>query len=141
MKNVGIFKGRKVKIPEGYRNALSSQLGVIEELLKEIESVLKEENFLFLKIERKIKKEKRKKIEEKIKELKKIISDMKRKFNLKEDVLTDVAVISSRTSKIWEILCDMKTEKMKRYGKIPDGLSDILDPLIDRMIKLIERIV
>jgi len=131
-----------MRIPESYRNALSSQLGVIEELLNEIESVLKEEeNFLFLKIERKIKKEKRKKIEEKIEELKKIISDMKREFNLKEDVLTDVAVISSRTSKIWEILCDMKTEKMKRYGKIPDGLSDILDPLINRMIKLTERIV
>ncbi len=131
-----------MKIPESYRNALSSQLGVIEELLNEIESVLKEgENFLFLKIERKIKKEKRKKIKEKIKELKKIISDMKQKFNLKEDVLTDIAVISSRTSKIWEILSDMKTEKMKRYGKIPDGLSDILDPLIDRMIKLTERII
>lgn len=60
MKNVGIFKGRKMKIPESYRNALSSQLGVIKELLNEIESVLKEENFLFLKIERKIKKEKEK---------------------------------------------------------------------------------
>jgi len=131
-----------MKIPESYRNALSSQLAVIEELLNEIESVLKEEeNFLFLKIERKIKKEDRKKINERIKELKKIISVMKRKFNLKEDVLTDIAVISSRTSKIWEILCDMKTEKMKRYGKIPDGLSDVLDPLIDRMIKLTERII
>jgi len=131
-----------MKIPESYRNALSSQLAVVEELLNEIESVLKEEeNFLFLKIERKIKKEDRKKINERIKELKKIISVMKRKFNLKEDVLTDIAVISSRTSKIWEILCDMKTEKMKRYGKIPDGLSDVLDPLIDRMIKLTERII
>jgi len=131
-----------MKIPESYRNALSSQLAVIEELLNEIESVLKDkENFLFLKIERKIKKEDRKKINERIKELKKIIAVMKRKFNLKEDVLTDIAVISSRTSKIWEILCDMKTEKMKRYGKIPDGLSDVLDPLIDRMIKLTERII
>jgi len=131
-----------MKIPESYRNALSSQLGVIEELLNEIESVLKdEENYLFLKIERKIKKENRKKINERIKELRKIIADMKQKFNLKEGVLTDIAIISSRTSKIWEILSDMKTEKMKRYGKIPDGLSDILDPLIDRMIKLTERII
>jgi len=132
----------KMKIPESYRNALSSQLAVIEELLNEIESVLKEEeNFLFLKIERKIKKEDRKEINKRIKELKKIISDIKRKFSLKEDLLTDIAIISSRTSKIWEILCDMKTEKMKRYGKTPDGLSDVLDPFIDRMIKLTERII
>jgi len=130
-----------MKIPESYRNALSSQLAVIEELLNEIESVLEEENFLFLKIEKKIKKEDRKKINERIKELKKIISVMKRKFNLKEDVLTDIAVISSRTSKIWEILCDMKTDKMKRYGEPPDALSGVLDPLIDRMIKLTEDII
>jgi len=119
-----------MKIPESYRNALSSQLAVIEELLNEIESVLEEENFLFLKIEKKIKKEDRKKINERIKELKKIISVMKRKFNLKEDVLTDIAVISSRTSKIWEI-----------YGEPPDALSGVLDPLIDRMIKLTEDII
>lgn len=116
----------------------------MEELLYDIEKLIDEyekEKFIFLKVERKRKKKQREEIKKKIEELKNTIREIKKKFNLKEETLTDIAIISSRASKIWEILCDMKTEKMKRYGKAPDGFHDVFDPVVNKMIKLVEEMI
>mgnify|MGYP001263500292 CR=1 FL=1 len=129
------------KIPLSIRNALSSSFSIIEELIEEIDNVFKKEENLFLKIERRIDKKGQKKIEENIKQIKTILKNLKKEFNLDEEKISDKTIISSRCAKIWEILNDVKGNKLRKYGEVPDYLKKYLDPEIEKILKLINEIV
>ena len=96
------------KIPLSIQNAITSSLTIIEDLVCEMNIVFKDENKIFSKIEKKISIEKMKKIRENIGEIKKILQKLKNELNLKEEKISDVAIINSRCAKIWEILNDLK---------------------------------
>lgn len=120
------------------KNVFLSNLSIVEELLSEIELVFEKRERIFLKINRKIEE---KKILTKINEIKMILKGLKKEFDIKEEEITDEAIVNSRCAKIWEILNDLKSDKLKRYGEVPKELKDILDPKIERLIYLINEIV
>jgi tetrahydromethanopterin S-methyltransferase subunit B len=129
------------KIPLSIQNAITSSLTIIEDLVCEMDIVFKDENKIFSKIEKKISIEKMKKIRENIGEIKKILQKLKNELNLKEEKISDVAIINSRCAKIWEILNDLKGEKLKKYGSVSEDLKNYLDPEIEKILKLVNEIV
>jgi len=129
------------KIPLSILNAITSSFTIIEELVCEMEVVFKDESKIFSKVEKKINVEKMKKIKENIKEIKEILKNIKGELNLKEEKVTDKAIINSRCAKIWEILNDMKGDKLKKYGNIPEEVKKCLEPVIERILKLVNEIV
>lgn len=128
---------RKTKI-EILKNAFLSSFLVIEELLNEIESFFEVKKRIFVKIKKTTDRES---MLLKIGEIKEILKELKKKFNIKEEEITDTAIVNSRCAKIWEILNDLKSEKLKRYGEIPEEIKKEIDPLIEKMIVLINEIV
>jgi hypothetical protein len=129
------------KIPLSIQNAITSSLTIIEDLVCEMDIVFKDENKIFSKIEKKISVKKMEKIKENIEEIKKILKKIKEEMNLKEEKISDVAIINSRCAKIWEILNDLKGEKLKKYGSVSEDLKNYLDPEIEKILKLVNEIV
>jgi hypothetical protein len=129
------------KIPLSIQNAITSSLTIIEDLLYEMDIVFKDENKIFSKIEKKIGVKKMEKIKENIEEIKKILKKIKEEMNLKEERISDIAVINSRCAKIWEILNDLKGEKLKKYGSVSEDLKNYLNPEIEEILKLVNEIV
>ena len=129
------------KIPLSIQNAITSSMTIIEDLVCEMNIVFKDENKIFSKIEKKISVKKMEKIKENIEEIKKILKKIKEEMNLKEEKISDVAIINSRCAKIWEILNDLKGEKLKKYGSVSEDLKNYLDPEIEKILKLVNEIV
>lgn len=125
------------KIPLSIQNTIISSFSTIEELISEIGTIFNNEDRIFVKI----KKSPNKEIEKKLEEIKEILKKVKEELNLKEEVISDKAIIGSRCAKIWEILNDMKVEKLKKYGNIPEDLKNYLNPLIEKILKLVNEIV
>ena len=129
------------KISFSIQNTLKSSMSVIEELVTEIEEVLKDDKMIFTKIERKITGEKNKELKKKIKEIKIILQEIKRDLGLKEEVITDKAVINSRCAKIWEILNDMKGEKLKKYGDVSEDVKNYINSAVEKILKIVNEVV
>ncbi len=128
------------KISFSIQNTLKSSISVIEELVTEIEEVLKDDKMIFTKIERKITGEKNKELK-KIKEIKIILQEIKRDLGLKEEVIIDKAVINSRCAKIWEILNDMKGEKLKKYGNVSEDVKNYINSAVEKILKIVNEVV
>jgi hypothetical protein len=62
-------------------------------------------------------------------------------LNLKEERISDMAIINSRCAKIWEILNDLKGEKLKKYGSVSEDLKNYLNPEIEKILKRVNEIV
>ncbi|MCM8771627.1 MAG: hypothetical protein NC922_00915 [Candidatus Omnitrophica bacterium] len=120
------------------KNVFLSNLSTVEELLIEIELIFEKRERIFLKIKKQIDE---KEVMLKISKIKKVLKDLKKEFNIKEEEMAETAIVNSRCAKIWEILNDLKSEKLKRYGEIPKDLGIILDPKIEEIIYLINEIV
>ncbi|MCX7917559.1 MAG: hypothetical protein N2589_05475 [bacterium] len=120
------------------KNALLSSFSVVEELIEEIEFILEDRERIFLKYRKSIEE---KVIKMKIFEMKKVLLDLKEKLNIKEEEVVDKAVINSRCAKIWEILNDLRIEKLRRYGEINQDIKLIIEPSIKKLLKLTNEIV
>lgn len=136
MDNKKNMKDRKIDI---IKNAFLSSFYIIEELLNEIEFFLERKERFFMKVKRSgINEEK---ILSKINEMKTILRKIKEELSIKQEETTDIAIINSRCAKIWEILNDLKSEKLKRYGEIPMKIEIFIEPLIKKLISLTNEIV
>ena len=49
-------------------------------------------------------------------------------------------VLNAKKTKIWEILCDMKSRKQKGYGEFPKELAKEYDRNIDEFLAIIDKI-
>jgi len=76
----------------------------------------------------------------KVKNMLNNLQNIKTALNLNLEVIKNKRLISSRCGKIWEILCDTETKRLRGYGKLPDGLSEYLDCRIHDLINSIEQI-
>lgn len=120
------------------KNAFLSSFSVIENLLEEIEAFLKPKERMFFKIKRNLD---QRELKLKIIEIKNILKDLKEKLGIKEEEITDIAVINSRCAKMWEILNDLRSDKLKRYGEIPEEVKSITESSIKKLIDLVNEIV
>lgn len=111
------------------KNAFLSSFSVIENLLEEIEAVLEPKERMFFKIKRNLD---QRELKLKIIEIKNILKDLKEKLGIKEEEITDIAVINSRCAKMWEILNDLRSDKLKRYGEIPEEVKSIAESSIKK---------
>ena len=133
----------EIKLSRAYKNGLSSSLSIVEELLIEIEDLLncENKNAVFIKWRNSLNASQKEGIKKEIGEIREQIEDIKTKLLLPSEILNNSVLISSRCGKMWEILCDLETRKLKRYGEIPKNLSDFLDPKIRKVVNSIEKIL
>ena len=75
-----------------------------------------------------------------IEEIKTKVRYMADKYNLKPTSYDLGQIINSRKSKMWEILCDTKSSKLKSRGEFPPEYALEFDADIENLLKLTELI-
>ena len=126
-----------------YRRAITSYLFLVEELVEEIRNILLKsgrEDGILVQVRRSLSPKDIQEIQHLLEEIEERLRILKRDLHLYPEVSLDASLISSRSAKVWEILCDLEVEKMKRYGQPPPDLAEYLDPKIKELIYLIEAI-
>jgi len=132
----------KIHLSEPYVRAITSALSIIEEMLNEMEALITSKGIpsLFTEIKNTLSADAKKRAFAKISEMKARISNIKETLTLPETSIRNTTLILSRNGKIWELLCDLQTKRLKSYGKTPEGLVDFLDPIIAELISATEEI-
>jgi hypothetical protein len=64
------------------------------------------------------------------------IAAVTREFDLAAADYDPAAAIAGEMSVCWANLCDLRADKMKRYGPVDPGLTQTLDPYMDRLADL-----
>ena len=133
----------KYTLSNSHKRTLSSSFSIVEELLEEIREILenkKAKNLIFRRIKNALTLKKIDEVKNIINEMKKELEIIKSDLNLITEKFLSTSLISSRSAKMWEILCDLETRKLKKYGEVPSNLPEYLDPRIKKLIALAEKI-
>ena len=65
------------------------------------------------------------------------MKNLKDRFHLEETVEDMKQIIAGKVSVAWEDLEDMKSSRLKRYGKVDPSLTSTLDTHIDKINHLL----
>ena len=132
---------REVCIPDTYRNPLSCGFDVIEEMLADMTAAIAQVDdsggtglSVGLSVESQAIQSQIKHVRDQMDEIRAVL-----RLNTRHDSIG--STILSRCTKIWEVLCDLKTDRLGGYGDATPDLPDYLDPKIDDMLKTVDNIL
>ena len=132
---------RKINLSENHTRSLSSSLIVVEKSLLELEDMLLKKNDSCCNV---IVKDNDDgtlaNISTSIQEAKKCICVLAEKYGTSRQKLSLQRVINAKRTKIWEILTDMLSRKIKGYGAFPKKYTDEFDADINRLIEITNKI-
>lgn len=132
----------KIRLSEPYQRTLSSALSVVEEMLSEIDDLLKAQHIgaIFTHVVNTLDNEHQQFIAREVESMRRKLQDIKMTLGLNSITVSNARLISSRCGKIWELLCDLEARRLRGYGDPPDGLADYLDCRIHDLIRSMGRI-
>lgn len=127
------------ELPDNYKRSLTSVLFLIEDYVEDIynEFTQEKDRYLF-QIEKDLDKAEIEEIIKVLNQIKKEILLLKQKYNLSPVKISFYQFINSKKSKIWEMLMDSKSERMKGYGKLEVDFIDEYDNDIVNLLNLVE---
>jgi len=132
---------KKIHLSENHTRSLSSSLIVVEKSLLELESMLIMQNNSCCNVL--IKDVDDKTIETNIsaiQDAKEYICDLAEKYGTSQDKSSLQRVINAKRAKIYVILADTLSRKMKRYGTFPKKHAEEYDSDINTLIEITNRL-
>jgi hypothetical protein len=69
------------------------------------------------------------------------IHDLRQQFDLEVKTKRLSSRVMSTSGYFWAVLCDQKSNKLTRYGAVFQGLSDMLDPVLDQILEALRKMV
>ncbi len=131
----------KIQLSENHRRKISVTMHLIEKLAVELENNINYDTELrMLNLVNDIPDEQKSHYRDIVTMIKKHITYMADKYDLEQNQQVQSRLVMSRKAKMWEILCDSKSRRMRGYGKFPEKHSKEYDADIDELMKLIEGI-
>ncbi len=132
---------KKIQLSENHTRSLSSSLIVVEKSLLELDDMLLKQNNSCCNLLMKD-------VDDKtiitnisaIQEAKNYICSLAEKYGTSKENLSLQRVINAKRTKIWEILTDTLSRKIKGYGTFPKKYAEEYDSDINRLIEITNRI-
>jgi len=132
---------KKINLSENHTRSLSSSLIVVEKSLLELEDMLlKQTDSCCNVLVKDIDDETLANNIASIQEAKKCICELAEKYGTSKENLNLQRVINAKRTKIWEILTDTLSRKIKGYGTFPKKYAEEFDSDINRLIEITNRI-
>ncbi|MBN2175228.1 MAG: hypothetical protein JW731_13925 [Bacteroidales bacterium] len=78
---------------------------------------------------------------EKISGLKKLINNLATKYQLKKNTSFTSRILQAKYSRMWEILGDTFSKRLKGFGELPDDVASELDSDLNQMMEIIEQLL
>jgi hypothetical protein len=132
---------KKIHLSENHTRSLSSSLIVVEKSLSELEEMLLKQSNSCLNVL--LKDVDDVTIESNIsaiKEAKGYICELADKYGTSKEKLSLRRVINAKRTKMWEILTDTLSRKIKGYGTFPKKYVDEYDSDINKLIDITNKI-
>ncbi len=132
---------KTVDLPANHLRSISVSMCLIEKSIDELESLLtkKKKGFTY-EVEHDIDENKSKHTLEIIGRVKHLIGKISAKYNLKKETTILSRVLNAKYTKMWEILSDTKSNRLKGYGRLPDNMANEIDEDISSILNLIEQL-
>ena len=134
------MKETEIFLHENHKRSLTSTLIVVEQLLNDIEELMKKPyNTCCYKIEYDIDDESVNHNLKIIEESRSLICTLHDKYNTEKRVQSLQRIIDTKKTKIWEILHDSKSRRMKGFGEFPQKFIKDYDKDIDDLMAISGR--
>ncbi|HKK12522.1 MAG TPA: hypothetical protein VJ945_06795 [Flavobacteriaceae bacterium] len=130
------------KLPENYFRSISSKMYLIEKSIIETEDLLlRKSNGSCFEIVDDLEESEIEFVLQKISVLKALIEKLALKYNLRKNISYTSRILQAKNSKIWEILGDSFSNRLKGYGKLSGEITDELDSDLSSMMEIIEQLL
>ncbi len=132
---------KKIILSDNHRRTLSSSLIVVEKSLLELESmILRKSDSCCNILVRDIDDTTIKNNISAINEAKQFICELAEKYGASQEKLSLQRVIDAKRTKIWEILTDTLSGKIRGYGTFPKKYAEEYDGDIKKLIEITNKI-
>ncbi len=133
----------KPRIPENHRNSLSVTARTIEKSLDEMEELLSRGGVhkLTYTVHSSYTDDERQSILGTIRELRKANEEMVNDLGLKREERKEEQIIRARVTHLWTILVDSTSRGMRGFGVLPTAPARMIDQHIDRLLKILQRLM
>jgi hypothetical protein len=132
---------KEIPLPDNHNRSLSSSLYLVEKLLSEIEeAILKQDDSCCSETIKDIDKTAIADDLTAIKEARIYICGMVEKYNTSKKSQRLRRIIDAKRTKIWEILNDSISKKLKGYGTFPQTYAKEYDTDIAKLIEITNKI-
>ncbi len=130
-----------VKLPKNHLRSVSVSMYLIEKSVDELQEIIqKGKNGNTYQVVNDLDE---KELENDIKIISKVkekIAEMSGKYSLRKDVTYMSRIRNSKKSKMWEILCDTNSKRLKGFGELPEDMAEEVDADINAIIELVEKL-
>ena len=132
---------KEIHLSENHTRTLSSSLKLVEKSLLDLEDMLLKQSDTCCNVLHKD-------VDDKtiadnisaIQEAKRYICELAEKYGTSKENLSLQRVINAKRTKIWEILIDTLSRKVKGYGTFPKKYAEEYDADINKLIEITNRI-
>ena len=130
-------KGIFPTLSENHRRSIRVTLVFLDEMLCDFEEIANgRERKSVLFVERNaLSDEQRRAILEKIRKMRPMLRTLRADLGLGVETHDLLREVFWRTSMLWEHIVDTRSRGLKRYGALPEGLPEYLDPKIKEIIR------
>ena len=131
----------KIDLPENHKRSISSSLYLVEQLADEIRDALNGEG---KKVMSSLKRDESEKDKSEILDTLTLISEklkiLDEKYILNKQNLVQSRVITSRKTKMWEVLSNTKPKHLKGFGEFPEELRSEFEADLEDLLNLVEKL-
>lgn len=132
----------KISLGVNHRRGIASTLGLLDETLARFEHWISgqpAEGALYRESDT-LTAEQKAAIRAEIEALRGLMSELRDDLRLEIRTQDIGTAIWAHISAFWEALVELKVKSLRRYGDVPGGLAEYLDPRIEQVIERIARI-
>lgn len=120
------------------KNSIVTNLTILDEALCEFEQWAqgREIRSVFYKEENELTPEEQEWLKSRVAEIRERLQSIKDTLKLQEKTHSAKTHMWGQCSVLWVNLVDLTSKHLKRYGALPPGLTEYLDPKVDELIEL-----
>jgi len=132
---------KNINLSSNHNRSVSSSVYLIEQLADEIATILNNNDDGIIKtVRRDTSVEEKKNIMVVLGEIRTSLKKMTEKYSLAKHEIVQSQYISARKVKMWEVLNDTTSKRLKGFGDFPEEYAGEFDQDIRNLITLVEKI-
>lgn len=134
--------GAITKLSVGHKNSIATTLTIFDEAVCEFEQCAegREIKSIFYREDNELEPDQREAIKNQVARIRQKLLELKAGLQLDGSPRSVAQSIWSHCSLLWVNLVEVTSEHLKRYGKLPAGLAEYLDPRVAELIDLTNEI-
>jgi hypothetical protein len=132
--------GPALSLSPAYSTALAARMLILEEDCREIERSLDGFHGIMYEHAGEIPETSKGRIRAVLAEILAKVTAIRLDLGLQKQVVDLDRLIESRLSHIWVTLHESKTQSLRGYGAVPEGLREYMDPRVDEILGLYTRL-